>query len=83
MWVLDRETLRFLAVNDAAIYKYGYTRGEFLCMTNRGFTHPDDALLLNCTPCTEEEQPRTSRTLAASGTKDGAASSTWRSPPSI
>ena len=33
MWVFDRETHRFLAVNDAAIQKYGYSRGEFLRMT--------------------------------------------------
>jgi PAS domain S-box-containing protein len=36
MWVYDIETLRFLAVNDAAIAKYGYTRQEFLrmCITD-------------------------------------------------
>ncbi|MBE9109232.1 PAS domain S-box protein [Nodosilinea sp. LEGE 07298] len=33
MWVYDLETLRFLAVNDAAIAKYGYARAEFLAMT--------------------------------------------------
>ena len=33
MWVYDLETLSFLAVNDAAIMKYGYTRAEFLKMT--------------------------------------------------
>lgn len=33
MWVYDRETLRFLAVNDAALAKYGYSRAEFLRMT--------------------------------------------------
>jgi len=33
MWVYDRETLRFLAVNDAALRKYGYSRAEFLRMT--------------------------------------------------
>lgn len=32
MWVFDAETLRFLAVNDAAIRHYGYTREEFLAM---------------------------------------------------
>ncbi|HUF19755.1 MAG TPA: PAS domain S-box protein [Burkholderiales bacterium] len=35
MWVFDRETLLFLEVNDAALKKYGYTRGEFLDMTLR------------------------------------------------
>ncbi|UYQ93149.1 PAS domain S-box protein [Chitinophaga horti] len=33
MWVYDTDTLRFLAVNDAAIEKYGFTRNEFLKMT--------------------------------------------------
>ncbi len=28
-WVLDRETLRFLQVNDAAVRQYGYSYGEF------------------------------------------------------
>jgi two-component system, NarL family, sensor histidine kinase UhpB len=32
MWVLDDETLRFLAVNDAALRLYGYTREDFLAM---------------------------------------------------
>ncbi len=33
MWVFDRETLRFIAINDAALARYGYTRDEFLAMT--------------------------------------------------
>lgn len=33
MWVYDLETLRFLAVNDAAVSHYGYSREEFLGMT--------------------------------------------------
>jgi len=33
MWIYDRETLRFLEVNDAAVRHYGYTREEFLAMT--------------------------------------------------
>lgn len=33
MWVYDLATLQFLAVNDAAIRKYGYSRDEFLSMT--------------------------------------------------
>jgi PAS domain S-box-containing protein len=32
MWLYERETLRFLAVNDAAIQLYGYSREEFLNM---------------------------------------------------
>ncbi len=33
MWAFDEETLQFLAVNEAAIEKYGYAREEFLSMT--------------------------------------------------
>jgi len=33
MWVFDSETLRFLAVNHAAIRHYGYSLREFLSMT--------------------------------------------------
>jgi diguanylate cyclase (GGDEF)-like protein/PAS domain S-box-containing protein len=32
MWVFDRETLRFLAVNDAVVAHYGYSREQFLAM---------------------------------------------------
>src|SRR5690606_40971831 len=32
-WIFDRETLRFLAVNEAAVQRYGYTEDEFLGMT--------------------------------------------------
>lgn len=34
MWVHDLDTLRFLAVNDAAIVHYGYTREQLLAMTS-------------------------------------------------
>jgi PAS domain S-box-containing protein len=33
MWVVENTTLRFLAVNQAAIDHYGYSREEFLSMT--------------------------------------------------
>jgi diguanylate cyclase (GGDEF)-like protein/PAS domain S-box-containing protein len=33
MWVYERETLRFLAVNDAAVRHYGYSREQFLAMS--------------------------------------------------
>jgi PAS domain S-box-containing protein len=41
-WVFDRETLRFLAVNDAAVRKYGYSREEFLAMTLKDIRPPED-----------------------------------------
>lgn len=33
MWIYDVESLRFLAVNDCAVQKYGYSREQFLGLT--------------------------------------------------
>ncbi|MDE3215722.1 MAG: PAS domain S-box protein [Gemmatimonadota bacterium] len=41
-YVVDIETMRFLAVNEAAIAHYGYTREEFLAMTARDIRPPDE-----------------------------------------
>jgi len=46
MWVYDLTTLRFLAVNDAAVRHYGYTRAEFLDMTIKDIRPPEDVKLL-------------------------------------
>ncbi|HLJ85560.1 MAG TPA: ATP-binding protein [Candidatus Angelobacter sp.] len=35
MWVYDRETFAFLAVNDAAVASYGFSHAEFLAMSIR------------------------------------------------
>jgi PAS domain S-box-containing protein len=35
MWVYDQESLKFLDINNAAIYHYGYSKEEFLDMTIR------------------------------------------------
>lgn len=42
MWVLDDESMRFLAVNDAALELYGYTREEFLDMSAAELRRPDE-----------------------------------------
>ncbi len=42
MWVFDMETLRFLAVNDAAVAHYGYSEEQFLAMTIRDIRPPED-----------------------------------------
>jgi PAS domain S-box-containing protein len=42
MWAYDLETLSFLAVNEAAIHHYGYSRDEFLAMTIRDIRPPTD-----------------------------------------
>jgi PAS domain S-box-containing protein len=41
-WIFDRETLRFLAVNKAAVIRYGYSEDEFLGMTVADLTVNDD-----------------------------------------
>ncbi len=41
MWVYDYETLRFLAVNQAAVLLYGYSRDEFLAMTINDIRPPE------------------------------------------
>jgi hypothetical protein len=49
MWVYDLDTLAFLAVNEAAILHYGYSRAEFLSMNIKDIRPPEDiyALLEN------------------------------------
>lgn len=59
IWVVDRKTLQFLAVNDAAVGQYGYSRAEFLETTLRD-VHPP------------EEVPRLLADLARDGSERGA-----------
>jgi len=42
MWVLDTQSLRFLAVNDAALRLYEYSREEFLGMTTVDIRRAED-----------------------------------------
>ncbi|HLQ01741.1 MAG TPA: PAS domain S-box protein, partial [Burkholderiales bacterium] len=42
MWVVHNKTFAFLAVNQAAIAHYGYSREEFLSMTAEQIRLPDD-----------------------------------------
>jgi diguanylate cyclase (GGDEF)-like protein/PAS domain S-box-containing protein len=42
MWVIDRSTMAFLAANDSAIAKYGYSRAEFLGMTVADIRPPEE-----------------------------------------
>jgi two-component system, cell cycle sensor histidine kinase and response regulator CckA len=47
-WVIDRETLRFLEVNEAAVRVYGYSREEFKNMTILDFrTEEEKIKMLN------------------------------------
>ena len=42
MWVVDANSLAFLAVNGAALALYGYTREEFRAMTAAQIRPPED-----------------------------------------
>jgi len=57
MWVFDVETLQFLAVNEAAVSQYGYSREEFLSRTERDLRPPEDV----------EKMERTVHVTAAQG----------------
>lgn len=46
MWVYDRETLAFLAVNAAAVRHYGYSEDEFLAMTIKDVRPSEDVVAL-------------------------------------
>lgn len=46
MWVYDVETLKFLAVNEAAIAHYGYEQYEFHGMTIKDIRPPEDVPFL-------------------------------------
>jgi PAS domain S-box-containing protein len=61
MWVFDPETLRFLAVNEAAVATYGYSEDEFLAMTIADIRPPDDRVAL------EKAVSDVSRRLAYAG----------------
>ncbi len=72
MWVVDVETLMFLAVNDAAIFNYGYSREEFLAMTVLDVRSPDDVPPLRAylqTP--QAHEPRRSNREWRHRRKDG------------
>lgn len=58
MWIFDVETLKFLAVNQTAIDRYGYSRDEFLAMSITDIGPPDDA---------DEMAEQVKRSLASGG----------------
>jgi PAS domain S-box-containing protein len=49
MWMYEQDTLRFVAVNDAAVAHYGYTRDELLAMTIADIRPPEDVAALHKT----------------------------------
>lgn len=55
MWVFNPQTLAFLAVNNAAIARYGYSQKEFLALTIADIRPPEDVPRLLQTVQTVEE----------------------------
>ena len=71
MWVVERETLQFLAVNDAAVRHYGSSRAEFLEMTLRDVHPPEEVpqLLVDLArDASEQGSPLTTRHRKKDGT---------------
>ncbi len=46
MWIYDAETLRIVAVNDAAVARFGYSRKEFLAMSIMNIRSPEESARL-------------------------------------
>jgi diguanylate cyclase (GGDEF)-like protein/PAS domain S-box-containing protein len=72
LMVYDIETLRFLAVNDAALAQYGYDREHFLSMTVLDLRPPDDrddARKALFSRRSEQAQGRIRRHIRADGTE--------------
>jgi two-component system cell cycle sensor histidine kinase/response regulator CckA len=63
MWVYDIETLGFLAVNESAVRRYGFSRDEFLSMTIADIRPPEDIpdMLANIRAAPGSPIPRTWR----------------------
>ncbi len=57
MWVFDDESLRFAAVNQAAVDHYGYSREEFARMTIADLYAPEDRLELHRHLANAAERP--------------------------
>jgi diguanylate cyclase (GGDEF)-like protein/PAS domain S-box-containing protein len=67
MWIVDVETSRILAVNDAAVEHYGHSRERFLAMTADDIAHPDAGNEPQRAPCMAERSDRSSRHVRANG----------------
>ena len=71
MWVFDQDTLKYLAVNDAAVYVYGFSREEFLEMTVADLYDPADSsqsLVAPPSPSGEYDLPLPRRQRKKDGT---------------
>ena len=57
IWVYDEETLAFLAVNEAAVATYGYSREDFLAMTTDDIRAPEELPALLIKAATGADEP--------------------------
>lgn len=64
MYIFDRETLRFLAINAAAVQQYGYSESEFLAMTIRAIRPSGEIGRLESHLSRSEGSPKLGRTMA-------------------
>jgi len=72
MLVYRLDTLRFIAVNNAAVRHYGYSRREFLAMTINDLCLPDDARRSRAEPSSSDPAgPRGLPTTCRHRQKDG------------
>lgn len=69
-WVFDVQSLRFLAVNETAIRKYGYSREEFLSMTILQIRAPEDRQAVQ-ESVGDSTEPRESERVWIHYTRDG------------
>jgi diguanylate cyclase (GGDEF)-like protein/PAS domain S-box-containing protein len=58
MWVYDFETLKFIAVNEAAVKHYGFSKDEFLQMTIAGIRPPEEIPTMMSTLATLRDRDR-------------------------
>jgi PAS domain S-box-containing protein len=57
MWILDRETRRYVSVNEAALRAYGYSRDEFLRLRPEDLRLPQDRASLEASLAATGEGP--------------------------
>ena len=71
MYIFDLDSLAFVAVNDAAVRKYGYTRTEFLAMDIMGIRPTDEAERLRAALPKYEDGKETNAQVWRHRLKDG------------
>jgi PAS domain S-box-containing protein len=71
MWIFDEATLRFLAVNRAAVKLYGYSRNEFLDLTIKAIRPRQEVPKLWAMPARQKASAAASVSVLRHRKKDG------------